>query len=113
MDLEKEILRTAQTAITEAVVKNLTEYGGPLRKLCESVMAKHESSLAALISDQVSATISADAFKDELRSALNAKLARTLIERMGGEIEKRVNELKSDPTTRAKITLAIQQAVAG
>ncbi len=110
-NLEKDILRIAQASISEAIVKNLTEYNGPLRKLCENVMAANEPALSQLINEQVSATIQSADFRAELRTALNTKLARTLIERMGGEIEKRVNELKADPTTRARITLAIQQAL--
>jgi hypothetical protein len=38
-------------------------------------------------------------------------LAKVLIQRFGGEMEKQVNVLKSDPTTRARITLAIEEIV--
>ena len=52
-----------------------------------------------------------DQFRDALKDALNAKLAKTLISRMGGELEKQVNELKANPATRAKITLAINELI--
>lgn len=109
--LESEILRTAQAAIAESIVKNLTGYNGALSKLCDRVMAANEAALHNLISEEVTRTVLSSDFRAEMKSALNAKLARILIERMGGELEKRVNELKADPTTRAKITLAIQQAL--
>jgi hypothetical protein len=34
-----------------------------------------------------------------------------LVQRFGGELEKQVNALKSDPTTRARITIAIEEIV--
>lgn len=42
---------------------------------------------------------------------MNHSLAKTLVQRFGGEIEKQVNVFKSDPTTRARITLAIEDIV--
>jgi len=42
---------------------------------------------------------------------LHNKLAKVLISKMSGELEKKVNELKQDPTTRAKITLAINKVM--
>lgn len=109
--LENDILQIAQQSISKAIISCLTEYSGPLRKLCEKVMTENEPALYAMINGEVASLISSNDFRKELREALNAKLARLLIERIGGEVEKRVNELKADPVTRAKITLAIQSAI--
>lgn len=109
--LESEITTAAKAAINKAIVDSLVGYNGPLLKLCQKAIDAHERELYALINEEVASLVGARDFRVELKAALNAKLARTLIDRMGGEIEKRVNELKSDPTTRAKITLAIQKVI--
>lgn len=109
--LENDIMQVARTAITDAILKNLTDYSGPLRKACEKVLDKNQDLIVSLIESEFLAIVAKDSFRSELHAALNSKLARILVDRFGGEIEKRVNELKADPTTRAKITLAIQQIV--
>ena len=48
-----------------------------------------------------------------MKDALNNKLAKVIVARMGGELEKQVNALKANPLTRAKITLAIEQCLEG
>lgn len=109
--LESDILRIAQASISEAIVKNLTGYNGPLAKLCEQVMANNNAAMLTLVNGEVASLLSRESFRVALKEELNAKLARCLLKRIGGEIEKRVNELKANPETRAKITLAIQEAV--
>jgi len=46
-----------------------------------------------------------------MKEEMKRKLARVLITQFGGELEKSVNKLKSDPTTRAKITVAIDSVI--
>lgn len=109
--MEKKILAQVDSAIGEAIVKELVGYNKPLSKLVGDVIIDNEETLYSIINDEVVAMLGSDGFKEELKKALRAKLARVLISRVGGELEKQVNELKADPTTRAKITLAIDSVV--
>lgn len=109
--MEKQILAQVEKAMGEAITKELVGYNKPLSKLTEKVVEENSDDLFGLINDEFANLLSGDGFKDALREALNQKLAKTLIARMGGELEKQVNELKQNPQTRAKITLAISQIV--
>ena len=42
---------------------------------------------------------------------MKRKLAKVLISQYGGEIEKTVGQLKANPTSRAKITMAIDSVM--
>jgi hypothetical protein len=55
----------------------------------------------------------ADDFRDKLRDAAAHKLARVVISKCEGEIEKRANEMRSDPAFRARLTLAVEAAIRG
>ncbi len=105
--MEKLILEQVKKAINESVITELTGYNKPLSNLIGRVIDDNSNDLYSLINDEFSILLNGDGFKSELRCALNQKLAKTLVARMGGELEKRVNELKQNPETRAKITLAI------
>jgi len=109
--MEKQILAQVNKAIGEAVVSELVGYNKPLSKLTASVIYNNEDTLYKLINEEFSGLLNSDGFKSELKKALNEKLAKTLVSRMGGELEKQVNELKQNPQTRAKITLAINEII--
>lgn len=111
MDLEQAILQAAKNGLSDAFNKELVGYNKPLSLLTQKVIEKHQGVIFSLIDDEVVKLIGGDDFKLALKDELNRKLARTLIERMGGELESRVNELKQNPETRAKITLAISQII--
>ena len=106
-DLDRRVLNAANSAITKAIVKELVGYKSPLSLIVERVISAHDAEIYNLVDSEVVNLLTADDFRASLREALNAKLARTLIQRMGGELEKTVNELKANPATRAKITLAV------
>ena len=111
MDIESEILKAAKAGLADAFNKELVGYNKPLSVIAQKVIAKNEDEIFRLINDEVVNLIGGDGFKNALKDELNRKLARTLIERMGGELESRVYELKQNPETRAKITLAISQII--
>jgi len=109
--MEKQILEQVNRSIGEAIVNSLTKYDSPLKILTDAVIKKHTPELESLINDEFSLLLNGKGFKQSLREALNEKLSRTLIQRMGGELEKQVNELKQNPQTKAKITLAISDII--
>jgi hypothetical protein len=111
MDLEQQILQAAKNGLNSAFEKELVGYNKPLSLLVQKVIDKNQSELFSLIDNEVVNLIGGTEFKQALKDELNRKLARTLIERMGGELESRVNELKQNPETRAKITLAISSII--
>ena len=52
-----------------------------------------------------------EGFKEEIKTA-GTKLARALVQRIG-ELEKKVNQLKADPTTRARSMAAMGSLIMG
>lgn len=111
-DLETIILKTAKESVSKSVVSALTEgYDNPMKQLCEKVLNKHKTELSGLIDSEITALISGEEFKNAIKEALTHKLAKTLVSKMGGEIEKRVNELQQNPETRARITVRISELI--
>lgn len=111
MGLEDKILNQINTALGEAIIKELVGYDKPLSKITSDVIEKHYNEIFNIIDSEITSLINSKSFKEELGKALNAKLAKLMISRLGGEIEKQVNKLKSNPATNAKITLAINGVI--
>ena len=86
-------------------------YNNPIEKLISDAITAHSPELNTLLVDAIKTCVNDAAFREELMAATRTCLAKTLIQRFGGELEKQVNSLKSDPSTRARITIAIEEIV--
>ena len=112
-DLEKTLVNAIHDGIREGVKNKLASgYGdNPLSKLIAETLTKHDAAFRSMLSDALASAIGDTEFRESIKTAVRHQLAKTLIARFGGELEKQVNVLKSDPTTRARITLAIEEIV--
>ena len=109
---EDQLLKSAERAIYESISKSLTnDYSSPIKTAVNSVLDKHKSKIESIVEDAFLGLINTEGFKDAVHSALQDKLARSLVSKMGGELESKVNELKANPETRARITIAIAECI--
>jgi len=109
LSLAQEVINAANKAVNQAITTELIGYNRPLSNFVNQVMEKHSSQFIELIDGAVTELIELEEFKKQFKTALNEKLAKILINKMGGELEKKVNELKQSPLTRAKITTALDK----
>lgn len=110
-ELEQEILRTAQSSIGKAIGEALTGYHSPLQKLVNKVVDTHSESLTKVMHEAMGTVISTPEFKEACINAFHHKVAKLLVTKLEGSVEKTVNTLRQDPTIRAKMVLAIQGIV--
>ncbi len=102
-----EVMNVAADAIRKAITSELVGYNKPLSVAVSSALEARSGQLQKLVNESVDGLLNAEAFRDSVRQAMTDKLGKLLISKMGGEVEKRLNDLRASPDTRAKITLAI------
>lgn len=113
MTIEEEIGHAVRDGIREGIKSRLNAtYQNPLDKLIAASIESRSAELRGVLDAAISASIGDGDFRSEVSAAVRERLAKLLVQRFGGELEKQVNALKSDPTTRARITLAVEQLVA-
>ena len=110
-DLESDLLQAVKSGLHAAVKEKLASYNSPLEKLLTGIVQSNESELRTLLTDAISSALGDGLFREEIMAGVRKKLATILVQRFGGELEKQVNMLKSDPATRARITLAIEEII--
>ncbi len=109
---EKLIQDAVADAIREGVKKKLTDsYDNPLSKMLNTAIAANEPAFRKLLETSIATCLNDADFSESIRQAVRQSLAKTLVQRFGGELEKQVNALKSDPTTRARIIIALEEIV--
>lgn len=110
-DLQKEILQSAQQAVSASIRETLTKYDSPLIKLVKDVVNENSVELKELISSSFKTVIRTEEFKTSILSAFSHKVARTIISNNDGLFDKVSNELKQDSVFKAKMALAVSNVV--
>lgn len=112
LDAEKLISDAVRDGIREGVKAKLgSSYSNPLDKLIDGVIQQNAGAFQSLLSESLASCMSDQQFRSDIAASVRSTLAKTLVQRFGGELEKQVNTLKSDPVTRARITVAIEEIV--
>lgn len=111
-DLEKRIWGVVESALLGGIKTRLeASYNNPLDKIIDGVVLRHSEEIKTMMDDLFSAAIRSDTFKASASEYLAHKVAKSLLGKMEGAIEKCANTLRSDPTTRAKLLIAIENIV--
>lgn len=109
--MKTELLAQCEKAIDKSITDALGSYSSPLMEAVRSALSEHKEKLHDLASESVSELVNSDDFKQTMKLEMKRKLAKVLISQYGGEIEKTVGQLKANPTSRAKITMAIDSVM--
>ena len=114
IDTDKLLVEAVRNGITDAVRSKFTQsYNNPVEKLIDAALAKHSTDLTKLLTEAIGSCLGDEKFREQIGESVRVVLANQLVQNFGGELENQVNQLKSDPATRAKITLAITDIVKG
>ena len=109
--MKTELLAQCEKAIDKSITDALGSYSSPLMEAVRSALSDHKEKLRHLASESVAELVNSDDFKETMKVEMKRKLAKVLISQYGGELEKTVGKLKADPTSRAKMTLAIDNVM--
>lgn len=113
IETDKLIERALADGIREGIKSKLSSHysDNPVNKIVDAAISKHAPAFQAMLSECLTACMNNDEFRANVAESVRHTLAKTLVARFGGELEKQVNALKSDPITRSRITLAIEAIV--
>jgi hypothetical protein len=112
MEITQELEKAIAEGIRDGIRKRLTDtYSNPLDKVINESLANQSNKFRVMLEQAVASCVGDPEFVESIRVAVRQSLAKTLVQRFGGELEKQVNALKSDPITRARITLALEEIV--
>lgn len=117
-ETDKLILDAVRDAIRDGIKTKLgSPHNNPLDKVIADCISRHNKAISGMIDDAIlmftsPVKISGQPnFREDFVGECHKIIAKQLLAKFSGEIEKTVNTLKSDPSTRAKITLAVDECV--
>lgn len=112
IDANKLLLDAIRDGIRDGIKSRMNQsYSNPFDPIITDAIKEHGPALRALIAESIGACLADATFRANVAEQVRSIVAKQLVQKFGGELEKQVNQLKSDPATRARIVLAIEEIV--
>lgn len=109
--LEKEILKAVESSLTEVMKNTLGGYSSPLSELMRKVVEKHSEAIEVTVDSAFKTVIDSGGFKETVLKEFEHKVAKLLLAKLEGSVEKAVNAIRNNPSNKAKMLLAVERLV--
>lgn len=111
MITDEDIVNAAKEAIRDGFRRQLDHFSSPFKKVVDEALSRNSSAIVAILEGAISEAMRDSVFIEELRAGARRAIADQLVKRFGGELERQVNQLKSDPLSRGRIVAALEDIV--
>lgn len=112
IDANQLLVNTMKDGIREGIKQRINQsYQNPFNDVIDAALKSQSQPIKDMIGNALTDCLKDQNFVAAIKDAVRSELAKILVKRFGGELEKTVNQLKSDPATRARITLAIEEII--
>lgn len=107
IDVEKVIYEALESKIAQSI--NYQE----LHKMIEGVIESRRDEFHALLNKCLDKVFNDKKFNDVLVEEFRHKVAKNLVGKLEGAIEKNINKFRQDPIMNSKMVLAIEKIING
>ena len=111
LNIEEGVMQALSKGIEKVIQSTLEGYNSPLAPIIEAVIKKHSDKIKSILDTEVEKSLNSKDFKKAIQEAIHHKVARIIISKMEGTLEKTVNDLRNSPEFKAKLTLAVTKIV--
>lgn len=109
---QEQVYNLVRTGLEKAVGQALDKtYNNPVEGIVTDAVKLHSDEIRSLIYQMIGSTIKDKDFQEILRQELKHKVAKNLVAKLEGAIEKSVNEYRQDPVMRSRMTLALEEII--
>lgn len=108
---KEDVVGVVREALMSKVGKVLDGYSSPLDKIIYSTILEHEEELSAIIKQALGLTLKDKRFVSNVNEEFKHKVAKVLVSKMEGAVEKAAEKLRADPALRARLIIAIENII--
>ena len=98
-------------AITAKITSKLEGYSSPLEKIVNDVVLENEPKIRAVVTEALNTVFSDDKFSGLVKEEFQRKVAKNLVGKLEGAVEKSADKLRQDESVKARMILAIEAIV--
>lgn len=109
ISLEHSMLIQIQHSMADAIKSVLEGYKSPITPLVQEVIERNRSAIEAQLNLAIheAMVITQDEFTKQIKEKMVKSLVNNAIQQTGGLVDKTFNDLKQNPTFRAKLIVAV------
>jgi hypothetical protein len=108
---EGDVLSVLHHALLEKVESKLSGYASPLDAVINSIIAEHETEIRNIINTALETALHSKSLIKSVNDEFQHKVAKSLVAKLEGTVERAVEKLRQDQTLRARMVLAIEQLI--
>ena len=109
--LQEQILAQVKSSIAKAIEDELVGYNKPLNTLVDKVVRDNFEEVHEIVNRAFQTVVRTEAFETSVLEEFERKVAKILVSKLTGQVEKAVNLVNQDPRLRAKTILAIEDII--
>lgn len=105
---------TIEDEVRSQVVKHISDklgYSRTLHDMVDNVLTKHQDEIENTIDEALATVIGDKKFKATIIEEFQHKVAKNLVGKLEGTVEKAVETYRQNPTLKSKMILAIENII--
>lgn len=108
---DKDVIDVVRDALLSKVGERLNNYNSPLNLVIDNIIKESEPELADLVKNALLLSIKDKQFVANVNEEFKHKVAKTLVGKMEGSVEKAADKLRNNPAMRARMIIAIEEMI--
>jgi hypothetical protein len=106
-----DVVGVVREALMSKIGTVMNGYTSPLDKIIISVINEYEADFREVVNNALQVTIKDKQFVSDVNVQFKHKIAKSLVGKLEGAVEKAADKLRQDPTLRARMILAIEELI--
>lgn len=108
---EKDVIGVVRDALMSKVAEVMNGYSSPLNGIVTRVISQHEEELSRIVREALALSLKDKQFVSDVNEQFKHKVAKVLVGKLEGAVEKAADRLRADPTLRARLIIAIEDLI--
>jgi len=108
---KKSIMEIITDALNSKIGERLNGYSSPLNNIVDEVVNENADTIREICRNALKTVVSDKQFEKSVRQEFEHKVAKSMVGKLEGSVEKAVEVLRQNPTLRAEIILVIEKMV--
>ena len=108
---KKKIVEIAVGAVEKVIAERFGGYSSPLNKIADQVIEDNSDKFKKIFEGALAYTLDNATFKKAVKEEFLHKVAKSMVGKLEGTVEKAVEKLRQDQTLRARMILAIENII--
>ena len=108
---KQDIIDVIGEALKKQVSDKLHGYNSPLDPIVKQVIDEQQENLKSLIREALSDISKNEDFKKAIKEEFMHKVAKSMVAKLEGTVEKAVDVIRQDQTLRARMVIAIEEII--